>query len=1212
MYEESWWATRSVTPDARMIGPSSTDYQDNLGSVKGLADYCEKAGITLDKAAWHFGDTTTVKEFQESLEDYISQKPAVGQTEYYYEEYNGHVGSAYDELKAISNIDRSGIDIAIRGIWEWANGLSDMVEINFTDKENPYKRNLMWWITTAYGNMSGTRIRHTGTGTEPYICSYDEEKGEVKLLIASNQEGTVNIDFTNSPFADENIRIDKYKISKEIIQNTENDGIQFQNSENIPSSGDTVSTSVSFGADASQEAWLVVMKKTDSVPSDFYLMTPDDGMAAGTAPEFTWQEAQGADSYTFTIAEDKKFENVVYEKSGIKGESYTLEEPLEEGKDYYWTVTAQNDAGGRKALNGMYYSVTASDHAVPSIFTMLQPIDEDNFVPLNTHFSWSPSIDADGYKIYISKSPDFSDAQVITVDDQQYLNDHYLEQNQERKTYNYYLSDEEQLEPDTKYYAYMSAFNEAGERIMAGSAHEFTTTTADGKPAEFATTFPENSAVVDPRFTLRWETSTAAQFYKLEIAEDPEFQNMVLSQDMISVPAYTMEANVLEPDTTYYWRVTAEDWKYDGETGLCSVTRTTMNTDGVRSFTTSAKPEAPILKTAIPVKGGAIVLFESIDAADSYVVKYGTESGNYTEQVETTEALTYIPLKEGETYYWTVETVKDGTASDTWGELTAAEGSDNLEVALDTALEAELFPNQENVSFSTENGPSGALAVRFSEVGSGIGVVTAEESKTLTIRYRADQDTTVGLYNGNRKIQDVDLYETGEGRWEELTLEVPFTADETLRMVKETAEGDFVIAYIILSNKDAPAYENIALNKPATADSVSMQYSPDRAVDGSRGASSWWRSNAVATDEAPGWLDIDLEGTAKIYSFDIALPDSADWGPRSQEITILTSLDGVEYTEMVPRTEYQFDMSTNNNVCTVTLPEPVEASHVKLEVYSNSEDADHAQIGEFMIYGELQKTGEENLAYKKPVETEDSGTGAPSNIVDGDRTNYTDFGASNFPNEVIIDLGQVYALEWFEMYLPSQWGSRTQEIEFRSSMDGKTYTSLVEKDDYFFEQGTNHVTLTLPENSAGRYIMIIGTANDEVDKPGLQFGEFEVYGSHGTPVEGIDITRDNEEVKAFTTLQLDAVLTPENATNNMMAWSTSNFDVARVDGAGLVTPIAPGEAVIRVRSIDGSFKDTCKVTVVKNNIVSVTNPEDMEVPYGTELTAEDLPKTLPV
>ena len=115
MYEESWWATRSVTPDARMIGPSSTSYQDNLGSVKGLADYCEKAGITLDKAAWHFGDTTTLKEFQESLEDYISQKPAVGQTEYYYEEYNGRVKSAYDELVAISNIDRRQIYFLEKG-----------------------------------------------------------------------------------------------------------------------------------------------------------------------------------------------------------------------------------------------------------------------------------------------------------------------------------------------------------------------------------------------------------------------------------------------------------------------------------------------------------------------------------------------------------------------------------------------------------------------------------------------------------------------------------------------------------------------------------------------------------------------------------------------------------------------------------------------------------------------------------------------------------------------------------------------------------------------------------------------------------------------------------------------------------------------------------------------------------------------------------------
>ena len=198
------------------------------------------------------------------------------------------------------------------------------------------------------------------------------------------------------------------------------------------------------------------------------------------------------------------------------------------------------------------------------------------------------------------------------------------------------------------------------------------------------------------------------------------------------------------------------------------------------------------------------------------------------------------------------------------------------------------------------------------------------------------------------------------------------------------------------------------------------------------------------------------------------------------------------------------------------------------------------------------------------------------------------------------------------MYLPAVWGTRTQEIEFQTSLDGKLYSPLVEKASYKFEEGTNHVTLTLPEGSVGQYIKIIGTANDEVDKPGMQFSEFEVYGSYGQHVEGVTVNPKEAEMKALANLQLEATFAPENATNKLVAWSSSNFDVARVDANGLVTAVAPGEAVIRARSIDGNFKDTCTVTIVKNNVVSVLNPEPMEVALGTELTAEELPKTVKV
>ena len=63
------------------------------------------------------------------------------------------------------------------------------------------------------------------------------------------------------------------------------------------------------------------------------------------------------------------------------------------------------------------------------------------------------------------------------------------------------------------------------------------------------------------------------------------------------------------------------------------------------------------------------------------------------------------------------------------------------------------------------------------------------------------------------------------------------------------------------------------------------------------------------------------------------------------------------------------------------------------------------------------------------------------------------------------------------------------------------------------------------------------------------------------------------------TATLVATITPADADNLNINWSTSNANVAIVDGVGTVTPIAEGEAVITVTTVDGGKTDTCTVTV---------------------------------
>ena len=68
---------------------------------------------------------------------------------------------------------------------------------------------------------------------------------------------------------------------------------------------------------------------------------------------------------------------------------------------------------------------------------------------------------------------------------------------------------------------------------------------------------------------------------------------------------------------------------------------------------------------------------------------------------------------------------------------------------------------------------------------------------------------------------------------------------------------------------------------------------------------------------------------------------------------------------------------------------------------------------------------------------------------------------------------------------------------------------------------------------------------------------------------------------------LTATVKPDNADDKKVTWSSDKTDVATVDGAGKVTAVKAGEAVVTVTTEDGGKTATCKVTV-KAKVVPVT------------------------
>lgn len=85
--------------------------------------------------------------------------------------------------------------------------------------------------------------------------------------------------------------------------------------------------------------------------------------------------------------------------------------------------------------------------------------------------------------------------------------------------------------------------------------------------------------------------------------------------------------------------------------------------------------------------------------------------------------------------------------------------------------------------------------------------------------------------------------------------------------------------------------------------------------------------------------------------------------------------------------------------------------------------------------------------------------------------------------------------------------------------------------------------------------------------------------SSSVAVTGIKLNKSTASVKAGSTVSLTATISPSNATNKSVTWSSSNTKVATVSG-GTVKGVAAGTATITAKSNNGKTA-TCKVTVTK-------------------------------
>ena len=107
---------------------------------------------------------------------------------------------------------------------------------------------------------------------------------------------------------------------------------------------------------------------------------------------------------------------------------------------------------------------------------------------------------------------------------------------------------------------------------------------------------------------------------------------------------------------------------------------------------------------------------------------------------------------------------------------------------------------------------------------------------------------------------------------------------------------------------------------------------------------TYWESKGF-----PAAITFDLQGSYAVSTVAVCLNPSSIWEPRIQEISVLVSMDGENFTETAAPEKYQFDAETGNRIRIDFTP--TQAAYVRLIFTMNSSSrTGGAQAAEICIY----------------------------------------------------------------------------------------------------------------------------------------------------------------------------------------------------------------------------------------------------------------------
>lgn len=104
-------------------------------------------------------------------------------------------------------------------------------------------------------------------------------------------------------------------------------------------------------------------------------------------------------------------------------------------------------------------------------------------------------------------------------------------------------------------------------------------------------------------------------------------------------------------------------------------------------------------------------------------------------------------------------------------------------------------------------------------------------------------------------------------------------------------------------------------------------------------------------------------------------------------------------------------------------------------------------------------------------------------------------------------------------------------------------------------------------------------------------------------VSGISLSHDDIEIEVTDEFKLHATVSPEDATNKKINWTSSDERIAKVNEEGIVLGISKGQIKITAKTEDGGYTKECKVTVTDIKVKGVSlNHLDLKLTIGESRT----------